>query len=172
MTAQGGVKAGKISKPYGLQGEVHIILNPAAAKHIKDGIPLFIDLNGQRVPFFIESADLVSKDQAIVKFEFIGNVDEARKVVACEVYLDSIHVEESGEDEDIKSLVVGYHVTDEKLGPLGRITEYHPSDMNPVWQINFSGKELLVPVADEFITKIDHRRQSLYLNLPDGITEL
>ncbi len=66
MAEPGGIKAGKISKPYGLQGEVHIILIPSTAKFIEPGTPLFIDLDGQRVPFFMESVDLVSDEQAIV----------------------------------------------------------------------------------------------------------
>ncbi len=172
MTVQGGINAGKISKPYGLQGEVHIILDPAAAKYIKDGNPLFIDLNGQRVPFFIESADLVTKDQAIVKFEFIESVEEARKVSGSEVFLDPGHVTGSPGEEEMNSRIVGYQAYDEKLGPLGRVIEYLPNEMNPVWLIDFSGKELMVPAAEEFIHKIDHRKQTLYLNLPEGITKL
>ncbi|MFH0756581.1 MAG: hypothetical protein V2B15_04770 [Bacteroidota bacterium] len=172
MTVQGGVKAGKISKPYGLQGEVHIILDLVAAKHIKDGIPLFIDLNGQRVPFFIESADLVSKDQAIVKLEFIESVEEARKVSGCEVFLDPEYVTGSPGDEEMNSRVLGYQVYDEKLGMLGKIIGYQPGEMNPVWLMDYAGKEMIIPAAGEFIQKIDHRKQALYLNLPAGITEL
>ncbi len=90
MTVQGGVKAGKISKPYGLQGDVHIILIPVVAQKLKPGNPLFIDLDGQRVPFFMESVDLVGPEQAIVKVEFISSVEEARKLIGCDVYIDGM----------------------------------------------------------------------------------
>ncbi len=172
MTVQGGAKAGKISKPYGLQGEVHIILNPAVAKHIEQGTPLFIDLDGQRVPFFIESADLVSDDQAIVGFEFISSIEEARKVCGCEVYLGPGYLSESPAKTDDHLDVVGYQAVDEKLGVLGLVLEYVPNEMNPVWLIDYPGKELMIPATDEFIEKINRRKKILHLNLPEGITEL
>ncbi|MEN8155751.1 MAG: hypothetical protein ABFS10_02280 [Bacteroidota bacterium] len=181
MAVQGGAKAGKISKPYGLQGEVHIILNPSVAKHIEQGNPLFIDLDGQRVPFFIESADLVSDNQAIVGFEFITSVEEARKVCGHDVYLDPAkHFGSSGDpdgSEDPENLenrqkVVGYQAIDEKLGALGPVLEYLPNEMNPVWLIDYSGKELMIPAAEEFIKRINHRKQTLHLNLPEGLTDL
>ena len=172
MMVQGGAKAGKISKPYGLQGEVHIILNPSLAKYIEQGTPLFIDLDGQRVPFFIESADLVSADQAIVSLEFIGTVEEARRVCGCEVYLEPGHLSEPETKTDDHQDVVGYQAVDKKLGALGLVIEYLHNEMNPVWLIDYQGKELMVPVTDEFIVKINHRKKTLHLNLPEGITEL
>ena len=51
MPVQGGVKAGKISKPYGLHGELNMILDPEAGKQIETNNPLFINIDGQRVPF-------------------------------------------------------------------------------------------------------------------------
>ena len=172
MLVQGGVKAGKISKPYGLQGEVHLILNPGLAKHIEIGNPLFIDINGQRVPYFIKTADLVSREQAIVKFEFIHSIEDARKVCNCDVYLDpSARAELPSESTDL-SIVVDYQAFDKNMGLLGLVTGFIPNDQNPVWLINFDNREILVPAVEEFIQKIDHPNQSLYLDLPEGITDL
>ena len=66
-----GEKAGRISKPSGLRGEVNIILEPEAGIRIVPDTPLFIDIDGQRVPFFVEEIELVSKDHAIIKFELL-----------------------------------------------------------------------------------------------------
>ena len=172
MAVPGGIKAGKISKPYGLKGEVHIILIPVVAKYIEPGNPLFIDLDGQRVPFFIQSADLISDDQAIVELEFIDSIEQAKKVSGCNVYLDPIHDPATeGEEEDFLQ-VVGYRAYDLRLGDLGIVSEYLPNEMNPVWLIDFSGRELMVPATNEFIQDIDHRKKSIYLDLPEGITDL
>ncbi len=172
MLVQGGVKAGKISKPYGLQGEVHLILNPGVAKHIEIGNPLFIDINGQRVPYFIKTADLVSKDQAIVKFEFINSIEEARKVCNCDAYLDPAFKQDLPGNPEDHSKVVNYQAFDKNIGSLGKVTGYIPDHRNPVWLIEFGKKEIMVPAVAEFIQKIDHPNQSLYLDLPEGITDL
>ncbi len=172
MTVQGGVKAGKISKPYGLQGDVHIILIPVVAQKMKPGIPLFIDLDGQRVPFFIESVDLVSDDQAIVKVEFINSLDEARKLTGHEVYLDARDAGGLDSRASETDEVIGYRVFDLNLGEIGIVLDIIPSKMNPVWVIEHDGEEILIPAASDFIQKIDQKNSSLHLDLPEGITEL
>ncbi len=133
---------------------------------------MFIDIDGQRVPFFIESSDLVSKDQAILKLEFIDSVEEAKKMSGREVYLDQEHKPASVGPVDDLSLVVGYQVRDQRLGVIGQITGYLPNEMNPVWLIDVNGKEIMVPATVEFILKSDHKKQSILLDLPLGITEL
>ncbi len=172
MAVQGALRAGKISKPYGLRGEIHIILSPEGAKHIKTGIPLFIDLDGQRVPFFTESADLVSAGHAIVKLEFINSVEEASRVAGCDLYMDMAHDPETVSVQGELQHMVGYTAYDRQLGELGKIVEYLPSGMNPVWLIDFPGKELMVPATWQYILKIDHRALAVYLDLPGGITDL
>ena len=172
MTVRGGVKAGKISKPYGLQGDVHIILIPALAQELKSGNPLFIDLDGQRVPFFMETVDLVSDDQAIVKVEFINSVEEARKGAGSDVYLDIKEASDTVDHTREPLEMIGYRVFDLRLGEVGKLTELIPSEMNPVWVIESAGRDIMIPATTDFIQKVDHKNKVLYLDLPEGIMEL
>ncbi len=172
MTVQGGVKAGKISKPYGLQGEVRIILIPVLAQKLKVGNPLFIDIDGQRIPFFMKALDLVSDDQAIVKVEFINSVEEARKVSGFEVYIEAFDNGDEALPADTNSPLIAYYVFDQKLGEIGVLTDYIPNKMNPVWVVENEGREILIPATEDFIQKIDHKNKVLHLDLPEGITEL
>jgi len=172
MTVQGGVKAGKISKPYGLQGDVHIILIPVVAQKLKVGNPLFIELDGQRIPFFIEALDLVSSDQAIVKLEFINSVEEARKVCGSDVYLDALKKGDTAPSSDTNIPLIAYRVFDRRLGSIGVLTDFIPNDMNPMWVVEYDGRELMIPATEDFIQKTDHKNKVLYLDLPEGITEL
>lgn len=172
MWFPGAGKAGKISKPYGLQGQVVLILNPEAGKHIKPDNPLFIQLDGQRVPFFVQEYEQLSEEQAIVKFEFIDCVEEARKLNSCEVYFDPARKQILQEGSDHLSAVVDYKAYDRDLGFLGRVTDYIHHDVNPVLVIDFKGNELLVPAVDPFIQEIDSNAQSIHFILPEGLTSL
>jgi 16S rRNA processing protein RimM len=167
-----GVRAGKITKPYGLRGDVQIILESRAGNHIEPENPLFIDLNGQRVPFFVEEVELVSQDQAIVKFEFVDSLEAARELSGCPVYFDPRQAPNEPDSEEDLSDLVGYTVTDQELGPLGKITEYHPNPMNPLFIIRSENKELMVPAVRDFILTIDHGEQSIEFILPEGIGSL
>ena len=172
MRVPGGARVGKISKPNGLQGRLSIILQPEAGKHIEIDHPLFIDIDGQRVPFFVEEIDRVSSDNVIIKFEFIETLEVARKFAGCQVYFDPEKTFDSPQGSGDLNSVVGYKAHDQELGLLGEVIAYIQNDMNPVFLIDFQGKELMVPAVDEFIEKIDHKHLSIHLILPEGLTTL
>ena len=172
MLVPEGAKAGKISKPYGLRGELNIILESQAGNNIAPDNPLFIDIDGQRVPFFVEAIELLSREQAIIKFEFVDSLEVARELTGCSIYFDSIdQAEATGEEEDLARLI-GYAASDSKSGSLGLIADYLPHPMNPVFVIQSEGKELLVPAVFDFIQHINEEEQSIQFILPEGLTTL
>ena len=169
-----GAKAGRISKPYGLRGEVNTILEPQAGNNIEPDNPLFIDIDGQRVPFFVEEVELVSNNQAIIKFEFIDTLETAREVSGCYLYFDTCHQPDSIEaeaGEDLANLI-GYTASDRESGLLGKISDYLPHPMNPVFVIESESKELMVPAVRDFIDHINPEEQSIQFILPEGLTAL
>jgi 16S rRNA processing protein RimM len=172
MLVPDGAKAGWISKPYGLRGEVQIILEPEAGNYLEPDYPLFIELDGQRVPFFVEEVVLVSTDQAIVKFEFIDSLEEARKVAGSSLFFDSKRVSMPEKKVWDLSSLVGYLATDIYLGELGKIDSYLSHDMNPVFVIHRQGRDMLVPAVEDFIERIDPETQKVHFILPEGLSEL
>ena len=172
MLVPEGAKAGKISKPYGLRGEVNTILEPQAGNSIEPDNPLFIDIDGQRVPFFVEEIELVSKEQAIIKFEFVDSMEAARVVSGCELYFDITHQVPAPETGDALSNLIGYTASDRESGLLGLISDYLPHPMNPVFVIQSEGKELMVPAVRDFIDHINSQEQSVQFILPEGLTSL
>lgn len=172
MLVPEGVRAGKISKPYGLRGEVNMILGPRAGSNIEPDNPLFIEIDGQRVPFFVQEVELVSTEQAIIKFEFIDSLENARELTGCEVFFDSHHQPDNQENIEDLSVLAGYSANDIKLGSLGLISDYLPHPMNPIFVLKSGKKELMVPAVMDFIVRIDHGAQAVTFILPEGITTL
>ena len=172
MLVPEGAKAGKITKPYGLRGEVNIILESQAGNYIEPDNPLFIDIDGQRVPFFVEEVELVSRDQAIIKFEFVDSLEAAREVSGCHLFFDPGHQFTSTEAGDELANLVGYTAFDRESGKLGKITDYLPHPMNPVFIIQSENKELMVPAVQDFIDHINPIEQSIHFKLPEGLTTL
>ena len=172
MLVPEGAKAGKISKPYGLRGEVNTILEPQAVNNIEPDNPLFIDIDGQRVPFFVEELELVSSEQAIIKFEFVDTLEAARVVSGCDIYFDMRHQPDPSDSGDEMANLIGYTASDKASGLLGTIADYLPHPMNPVFVIQSESKELIVPAVDDFIDHINPEEQSIQFILPEGLTEL
>lgn len=167
-----GAKAGRISKPYGLRGEVNTILEPQAGNNIEPDNPLFIDIDGQRVPFFVEEIELVSSEQAVIKFEFVDSLEAARDVSGCDFYFDRMNQPDPSDSGDDMAKLIGYSAYDKGSGPLGLISDYLPNPMNPVFVIQSEGKELLVPAVQDFIDQINSKERSIQFILPEGLTSL
>ena len=167
-----GAKAGRISKPYRLRGEVNTILEPQAGNNIEPDNPLFIDIDGQRVPFFVEEVELVSSEQAIIKFEFVDTLEAARVVSGCDIYFDMRHQPDPSDSGDEMANLIGYTASDRESGVLGHISDYLPHPMNPVFVIQSQGKELMVPAVMDFIDHVDPKEQSILFILPEGLTSL
>jgi 16S rRNA processing protein RimM len=172
MAVPANAIAGRISKQYGLRGSVHVILDPVAKKEIKEGIPLFIQIDGQRVPYFVEELTMLSGDQAIIKFEFIDDVEKARAVSGADLYLDTETDVRTGETGGGLRTLSGYRAYDRSIGYLGRVRDLMEHDLNPVLLIDHHGRELMVPAIPEFILNIDHRKKSILFDLPEGLTAL
>jgi 16S rRNA processing protein RimM len=172
MLVPEGAKAGMISKPHGVRGEVNIILEDQAGSHIEPDNPLFIDIDGQRVPFFVQEVELLSKNRAIVRFEFVDSLESARKLTGCSLYFDPEHQLDLSVDGDELAGLIGYSAFDQEHGALGQIVDYLPHPMNPVFLIQSDGKELLIPAVDDFIASINHGERSIQFILPEGLTEL
>jgi 16S rRNA processing protein RimM len=167
-----GKKAGIISKPYGLKGKIILILNQGAGKKIKEGNPLFISIDGQRVPFFIKQVEPGGQNQLIIQFEFIDSLDDARKVSGCEAFEESGTPADSADDLTTYDHLSGYTVMDVKLGLIGTITGYMPHDFNPVFMVERAKAEILIPASDQLIDHIDHRSNTIFFRLPDGLVDL
>jgi len=172
MLVQEGAKAGRISKPYGLRGEVNTILEPQTGNYIEPDNPLFIDIDGQRVPFFVEELELGSNEQAIIKFEFIDSLEAARKVSGCNLYFDLHHQPGPSDTGDDLSNLIGFTASDSVNGLLGTISDYLPHPMNPVFVVESEGRELIIPAVRDFIKEINSGEQSIKFILPEGLTSL
>ena len=76
------------------------------------------------------------------------------------------------ETGDELAKLIGYTASDRESGSLGKIADYLPHPMNPVFVILSESKELIVPAVQDFIDHINPEEQSILFNLPKGLTEL
>ena len=67
---------------------------------------------------------------------------------------------------------VGFEITDEEKGSIGRVLAVDQSTANALFVVETESGEVLIPVADEYITGIDHDIKIITVNLPEGLLDL
>ncbi len=167
-----GNHIGTLIKPHGYKGELQIKGKPGLLENIQIGDPLFISIDGQRIPFFVEDCfESGHSDRLILKFEFIDDIDQARKYMTCNVYSDQQQASADHPVEDI-STMVGYSVQDKNSGRNAKVSDYVKSNENPILILTFDQQEVMLPLNADSIEIIDHKSQTITVSLPEGLIGL
>ncbi|MEY3199285.1 MAG: hypothetical protein RJA13_1243, partial [Bacteroidota bacterium] len=78
---------GYVAKLHGFKGEVSLFLDVTNPEDYETLDALFIEINGQLSPFFIQEFKLKNKGFAAVKFEGVNSENEARILLRKNLFL-------------------------------------------------------------------------------------
>jgi len=163
---------GKIVKKYSFKGEVLIKLDtdePELYEHLD---ALFIDLRNNLVPFFIESSQLHKSELLRVKFEEVDTELDADSILKCDVFLPLKFLPKLEDDKFYFHEVVGYTVEDVNFGKVGIIKSINDTSSQALFEIDREGIEILIPMNDDFIKKVDKKKKLIIVETPEGLIDL
>lgn len=163
---------GKIVGKFSFKGEVLIKLDTDNPEDFLEEESVFVEIHKNLIPFFIEKSNLQKGLLLRVKFEDIDAEEEAEELIDAEVYLPLSRLPKLEEDQFYYHEVIGFKMVDKNQGELGRLKSVNDTTPQHLFIIDYKGKEVLVPITDAFIEKIDKANQTIYLDLPDGLVEL
>lgn len=159
---------GYISRKHGYKGEVNLKLeNPAKYKELDH---LFIEMNGNLVPFFIDSFRLKKEGIALVKLEEVNTEEEAQSLIGKEVFLKLEFLDDSQENQLLA--LIGFSAIDATHGELGKVEDILDNSAQQLFCITEGEREILIPITEEFIEKIDPASRTIYLQTPEGLIDL
>ena len=163
---------GTIVSKYSFKGEVLIKLD-TDDPHLYTELESFFVLQGQNlVPFFVEKLSFHKNQLLRVRLEDVDNEKEATKLLKKDIYLPLSFLPELDEDQFYYHEVIGYQVIDDRLGDIGIVKDVNDNGAQDLFVISFKDKEILVPIADDIITKVDKDQKTVYLNAPEGLIDL
>ncbi len=168
------VEIGHIGKPHGLNGEVNLYTDSDIDLNSLSCVVL--DMDGINVPFFFNSVRTRGADSYLVTFDGIDREYDAAGLVNKTVYALKQEMSETEQDEEdgfYAEDFIGYKTTINNGTVGGDVIDIDDSTENVLFIIRTDeGKQLYIPVADEFIEDIDVENKLLVFNVPDGILEL
>ncbi len=172
MESEGFFYLGKILKPFGSKGHVLVLLDVDDPGKYETLESLFVEISGDRIPFFIESFELKEDRKALVKFEDVTSPEEAEPLTGKELYLPMPVLEPLKGRQFYYHEIEGFRVIDEVHGELGILDSIMEMPLNSLLRILKGNKEILVPLQDEILKKIDRRKKILHIRAPEGLIEL
>lgn len=163
---------GKVLKTFGSKGEVIVFLDvdhPGKYLHLDS---VFIRFNKSLIPFFIEKITLKPKNQAVVKFSDVDDQEDAAIFTGCSLFLPLSNLPKLTGNRFYYHEVVGFEVIDVQKGPVGKIRRILELPHQAMFEIEAGDKEILVPVVDEIITRVDRKQKVVRINAPEGLIDM
>lgn len=159
---------GRIAGKHGFRGEMNLIFeHQDYRKLIKKGNFLFIEIDKKGVPFFIES---IAAGGQTVKLKDINSDKDALQYSGLNVLLESAAVK-IPKSANFNGLI-GFRISDIRTGFTGNITQVQEFPQGLMFTVNTIEKEYLIPAVEEWIEEIDENQLLIYMNLPEGLTDL
>ncbi|MCX6233885.1 MAG: ribosome maturation factor RimM [Bacteroidetes bacterium] len=163
---------GRILKTTGYQGEMIFLLHVDDIEKFINIEYVFIDMDDELVPFYIHEMTLRDGHTAIVKLDDIDSLEQARNLQNRELYLPSKTLSPLKNEGYIITDVVGYSISDKRLGDIGIIHSLIHLPEQTLFSIVYKKKEILIPAVEEIIVEIDHAKKHVTVDAPEGLIEI
>ncbi|WP_422107045.1 ribosome maturation factor RimM [Winogradskyella sp.] len=163
---------GTIVKKYSFKGELLAKLDTDQPELYDNLEAIFIDLRGHLVPFFIESSQLHKSDLLRIKFEDIDTEVDAEALLKSELYLPLELLPKLEGNKFYYHEVIGFNIKDINYGDVGLIKAINDSTAQALFEVDRNGVEILIPMNDEFIVKVDRENKCIEVNTPEGLIDL
>jgi len=164
---------GYVSKTHGLQGEVSVYLDVDFPEEYEEMESVFLQLSGSGtlIPFFVEDLRW-QKDNAIVKFEDIDSIEQAEELIKAQLFLPLDQLPPLEEDQYYFHEIVGFQVVDENEGELGTVKDVYEAGAQNLIAMDYCEQEILIPLNDEVVLKVDKVLQVVHTRLPQGLLDI
>ena len=164
------IQAGFIVKPYGFNGEVIIGAEITAAEDFPETDFIFLLIDGLPVPFKVEDSYL-KNGQLIFKLEDVSSEAEAKRLNGVSLFIAADDYVPADEDVSFEQLK-GFKVIDSLYGELGCIEGIDEYPMQLIARCIYNGHEVLFPLNDSIVDRIDAKRRIVKVTLPEGLIDV
>ncbi len=163
---------GKIAKKFSYKGEVLAWLDTDDPGFYQNMESVFVEINDHLVPFFILESRLHKNDFLRIRFEDILSEDDADRIMGCALYLPVTMLPKLEGDKFYFHEIIGFTAEDQRLGDIGEIVGVNDTSAQALFEIKKGDIEILVPMIDHFIVKVDRENKKIILNTPEGLVDL
>lgn len=170
MTKEECFQLGKITKPWGVKGQVVLFLDVDTPDDYAELDSAFVEVKGNLVPYFFH-IDNINGNKAVATFEEL-TPDEAHALVGSDLYLPLDLLPKLTGNKFYFHEVRGFRIVDALHGDIGVLQQVIEYPAQPLFQIMNGDTEILIPVIDQVIDKVDRKNKTIFITAPNGLIEL
>ncbi len=163
---------GKVVSKYSFKGEVLVKLDTDDPEIYQNLESVFVSLGNNLVPFFIDRCRLHKSDLLRIDFEEVKTESDADRIMGCALYLPLTMLPKLTGNKFYFHEIIGFTLIDAVHGDIGRVQSVNDSTAQALFEVLKGDKQLLIPINDEIISKVDRDNKTIYVTTPEGLVAL
>ena len=164
-------KIGTIITKHGFNGSLILKVSGKYSNNISIVDFLFIEINKKHIPFKLDSIKTFKNKSYKIKFIEVNDDAYANQLISKSVFIKSNDYPDLKKETNIYSAIINFSAfnNEAKIGEIININENLPQ---PVFEINYKSKTVMVPIHEDLIIKIDKENKNIFLRIPDGLLDI
>lgn len=162
---------GKLVAAFGLKGELVLSHQLGKSSGLKTLEVIFLE-NGKDsfLPYFVTEVRAKGAGEAYLRLDGVDTKEQARLLNQKEVWLQEADFSRlAGKSAPISLL--GFRLIDGGKD-LGEIEEVIEQPLQVLCRITIDGKEVLIPLHEGTLERVDNKAKQVFVNLPDGLLDV
>ena len=163
---------GNIVSKYSFKGEVLVKLDTDDPEIYENMESVFVSLGNNLVPFFIKKCRLHKSNLLRIDFEEVKSESDADRIMKSGLYLPLTMLPKLTGTKFYYHEVIGFTMIDSVHGNIGIVQSVNDTTAQALFEVEKEDFQLLIPVSDDIITKIDRENKSIFVKTPEGLVDL
>jgi 16S rRNA processing protein RimM len=163
---------GKIVSKYSFKGEVLVKIDTDEPELYDNMESVFVSLRNNLIPFFITKCRLHKSQLLRIDFEDVNSEDDADRVMGSKLYLPLSFLPKLKGNKFYFHEVIGFTLKDHVHGDIGIVQSVNDTTNQALFEVEKGDKQLLIPINDEIITKVDRENKTIFVTTPEGLVDL
>jgi 16S rRNA processing protein RimM len=164
-------KIGYFSKLHGFKGELTAALDTDDIHDYESLEAIYLEVNGQIIPYFISLIEYKTNTSAKVKLEGIDDEAQAKALVKSSIYINKSDMSSSDSEKASLRVIEGYTVIDSEHGNIGVVDRIEELSNNPLLVVMYGKIEILLPLNSNFIDSTDEQLKVVHITAPGGLID-
>ena len=163
---------GHIYRKHGFNGDLLVKLdvdNPSKYNKLES---VFLEKKGVLIPFFLNYCKLTQKGFLHIHFEGYDKESEIKNLYKCGLYLPLSLLPVMEGNKFYYHEIENFRAIDSQYGEIGLVQQVVNESVHPLFSIIKGNKEILIPISDDIIKKVDRENKCLYLDCPNGLIDI
>lgn len=163
---------GTVVNKFSFKGELLVKLDTDEPELFTEMESVFIEIGKNLVPFFIENSQLHKSLLLRLKIEDIDDEPAADAMMKRDLYLPLSFLPPLEGNKFYFHEVINFKMIDSNHGDVGTITGINDMTTQALFEVDNNGNQILIPLNDHFINKVDRKNKTITVTTPDGLIDL